>query len=285
MCRRIQSVTLVVAAALVLSSCVFSFFFPRHSSQFCLRLKGLPQTSTLSADNADAELVTEAGILAVSSGRPDLALNHLSTAMALEPRNPFPRYVKALVDLNLGHHEQYRQDCTEAVELFDGTGNVRCPWTLAWTYCLGHNSVANHLLVLQGMEDSALEEPESSFRRLIWGAALYRAYEYEEAVARLTEAEQLAQKPNASVESTTVYTWYFLSMAHRELGHEAEATRWLDKATEWTDQVERNSKEGTVALAWNHRLTLNVLGKEAGTLTSINLARYVGHPTSFAAPR
>jgi hypothetical protein len=37
------------------------------------------------------------------------------------------------------------------------------------------------------------------------------------------------------------FDWYFLSMAHWQLGHKEEARKWYDKAVEWTEK--NNPKE------------------------------------------
>jgi tetratricopeptide (TPR) repeat protein len=94
-------------------------------------------------------------------------------------------------------------------------------------------------------------------------AVLYRAGQFEKAIQRLTEADQLVEEPNPSLKSSPAYTWYFLAMAHHKLGHDAEAKDWLDRANEWTDKLLREHEEGTTTLTWNRRLTLKLLREEA----------------------
>ena len=52
-------------------------------------------------------------------------------------------------------------------------------------------------------------------------------------------------------------------LPQHDRGHDAEAEKWLDKATEWTDKILGEHKDGTSPLAWNRRLTLKLLRDEA----------------------
>ena len=76
------------------------------------------------------------------------------------------------------------------------------------------------------------------------------------------------EEQDATSKTSPAYTWYFLAMVHHKLGHEAEAEKWLDKATEWTDKVVREDEQGTAPLAWNRRLTLKLLREEAEAMTN-----------------
>ena len=66
--------------------------------------------------------------------------------------------------------------------------------------------------------------------------------------------------------SSPAYTWYFLAMAQHKLRHDAEAKKWVDKENEWTDKALAEHDEGTTPLAWNRKLTLELLREEAGKL-------------------
>ena len=267
MYRRLQPVALPIAATLVLGGCLTCFFFPRQVGDRYASMKGLTRVPDRSADGVDGRRAAMTGIDCARLGRLDLALDQFSTAVALEPRNALFRYWRALVQLDLGDHEQYRRDCGEAVEQFAGANDALQPYLVGWACCLAPDAVADYSPVLRCAEEHAQAEPEWIFWRLIWGAALYRAGQYEQAIGRLTEAEQLAQESDASLESPVVYTWYFLAMAHHKLGHDVEAKKWLDKTTEWTDNVLRDHEEGAAKAPWNRRLTLKLLREEAEGMT------------------
>ena len=270
MYRRLQPVALPIAATLVLGGCLTCFFFPRQVGDRYASMKGLTRVPDRSADGVDGRRAAMTGIDCARLGRLDLALDQFSTAVALEPRNALFRYWRALVQLDLGDHEQYRRDCGEAVEEFAGAKHALQPYVIGWTCCLAPDAVADYSPVLRWAEERSQADPEWSFWRLIWGAALYRAGQYEQAIGRLSEAEQLAQESDANPKSPPAYTWYFLAMAHHKLGHEAEPKQWLDKATDWTDNVVRQDEEGTTTLSSDRRLTLKLLGKEVETLLRTN---------------
>jgi hypothetical protein len=71
------------------------------------------------------------------------------------------------------------------------------------------------------------------------------------------------------------YSWFFLAMAHHRLGHAPEARQWLDKAIQATDRTLGASPApaqpppgdsdpaGVTPPAWNRRLTLDLLRREA----------------------
>jgi hypothetical protein len=67
------------------------------------------------------------------------------------------------------------------------------------------------------------------------------------------------------------WDWCFLSMAHRRLGHDAEARRCLAEAQRWVDEADRNlaadlpSTRSTWA-GWDEGPVYRLLLKEAGEL-------------------
>jgi len=71
------------------------------------------------------------------------------------------------------------------------------------------------------------------------------------------------------------YTWFFLAMAHHRLGHTAEAKKWLDKAAQWTDMVNRELQAGILPRhqsPWQRRLAFRLLREEAERLLGVKAA-------------
>ena len=67
-------------------------------------------------------------------------------------------------------------------------------------------------------------------------------------------------------------TWFFLAMAHHRLGHADEARRWLEKATQATEEALKPPAEppgksaepsGAIPPDWKRKLTLQLLRREA----------------------
>ena len=65
-------------------------------------------------------------------------------------------------------------------------------------------------------------QPEPDFLDTL-GAALYRAGRFEESIRRLEE--NIRERGGKSLPQD----WVFLALAHHQLGHRAEALRWLDR--------------------------------------------------------
>ncbi len=59
------------------------------------------------------------------------------------------------------------------------------------------------------------------------GVAQYRAGQCKEAVTTLSKSMELRSGGDA-------IDWFFLAMAHKQLGNQEEARQWYDKAVAWT---------------------------------------------------
>jgi hypothetical protein len=94
---------------------------------------------------------------------------------------------------------------------------------------------------------------------------LYRAGRFEDAVKRLTEAEE-AFKEAKSPRSSIVYNWLFQAMTEHRLGHAEEAKQWLAKAIKDIEQLPQDRPQVGAAMPWNRRLTLQLLRREAEEL-------------------
>ena len=91
---------------------------------------------------------------------------------------------------------------------------------------------------------------------------MFRAGQFEDAKQSLTAA---AEAPATAATSST-YVWYFLAMTNHRLGDHNEARKWLALATEFTSKILIESKAGRYHVAWNRRVTLELLDAEARAL-------------------
>ena len=82
------------------------------------------------------------------------------------------------------------------------------------------------------------------------GVAHYRTGNWKAAIPALEKFVQLSGGGDAS-------GWFFLAMAHWQLGNKTEARRWYDKAVEWTNRLEKSDEE------------LNRFQKEAADLLGV----------------
>ncbi len=73
----------------------------------------------------------------------------------------------------------------------------------------------------------------------IWntlGIALYRARQWQGAIEAFEKATELRGGGDSS-------DWFFLAMAHWQLGHKDEAREWYDKAVDWMDKNQPKNEE------------------------------------------
>jgi Flp pilus assembly protein TadD len=68
------------------------------------------------------------------------------------------------------------------------------------------------------------------------GVAQFRAENWQESINALQKSQGL-RKGGDSI------AWFFLSMAHWQLGNKDEARRWYDRAVEWMDRNKPDDEE------------------------------------------
>jgi tetratricopeptide (TPR) repeat protein len=113
------------------------------------------------------------------------------------------------------------------------------------------------------------------------GRALYCAGRFEEAAKHLTQAEA-AFKETTYPTSSIIYTRLFQAMTHQCLGHADQAKEWLEKAIKDIEQPPQDRPQDGAAMAWNRRLTLQILRREAEELLKEESA--TGHQQSEKKP-
>ena len=184
----------------------------------------------------------------------------------LEPGPTHDWYLSSLATLGGGLVDSYRHSCRKMLGRFVDTEKPADGMWVAWTCALAPESVDDYEAVLRLAERAVESNADSEFYLKTLGAVLYRAGRFEEAIERLTEADDLIKDPQVSSASSPAYTWYFLAMAHSKLGQDEESGKWFGMATEWSDRILANDKQGTVKTTWNRRLTLKLLRQEAGEM-------------------
>ncbi len=194
--------------------------------------------------------------------RPDV-IPYLVKMAQLQPDKAIYSYWAALAQLAGGPVDSYRDSCRDMVQKFQAAEAAGDRHWLAWTCALAPDAVEDYAPIVRLAEQAVESDPDSASYLNALGAILFRAGRCEDAVRRLGEASDLIRDADAPSKSAPAYTWYFLALAHQELGHEADAKSWLDKATAWTDQALREHEAGTAVVPWNRRLTLKLLRKEA----------------------
>jgi tetratricopeptide (TPR) repeat protein len=68
------------------------------------------------------------------------------------------------------------------------------------------------------------------------GLALYRAGDWKEALTALEKSMELRKGGDS-------FDWFFLAMAHDQLGDKKKAREWYDRATRWMDKNQAANEE------------------------------------------
>jgi tetratricopeptide (TPR) repeat protein len=120
----------------------------------------------------------------------------------------------------------FRKACEDMDRRFQDSKDAGAVHSIAWTRLLIGEALTyeekHRLLELAKYASDA--KPDSSAYRESYGAALFRAGKFQEAIDKLKIS---AEK---SANAKTVSHQYFLAMAHHRLGHDEEARAWLTKA-------------------------------------------------------
>ena len=185
-----------------------------------------------------------------------------------------PRTDGRLVSLRPGpigrrQDERVPPRCRTMLQQFGQTAQADDGHWIAWACTLAPDAITDWATAIALAEKAVQSDPKSATYLNTSGAVLYRAGRFDEALARLSEAEPLVQEPSEAIKSPPAYTWFFLAMTQQRLGHAEEAKQWLDKAVTWTDKTLAEADQGTADLPWNRRLTLKLLRDEATALLGV----------------
>ncbi|MCA9180413.1 MAG: tetratricopeptide repeat protein, partial [Planctomycetales bacterium] len=174
-------------------------------------------------------------------------------------------YELALAQLALGGVDDYRETCFKLLAHFGDLKVENEAHWLAWGCCLAPDAVSDFAVPIAAAEVALRFNPESVDHLTTLGAIQYRADQYDQALATLLQASELA---SAASTISPAYCWYFLAMTHQQLGRPADANEWLKKANEKTRE-ELGTEDQPRQAGWNRRLTLQLLREEAEQLVLI----------------
>ena len=222
-------------------------------------------TQLIEDDPNDVDLWYGRGQVFAELGQWANASADFTKTTELKTDNFSPHYWGALTQLGAGNRDGYLSSCSAMLEQFAETEDEQTANFTAWSCALAADAVDDFSLPVRLAKRTGERIPSNVFHLNTLGAVLYRAGRFDEALARLDEAESLQAKPDAQANSSAAYTWYFLAMTHYRLGHEEEARKWYDKAAAWTSSVLAPESEGSTpkpSVTWNRRLTLELLNNE-----------------------
>jgi len=91
-------------------------------------------------------------------------------------------------------------------------------------------------LAVELAEKAVQSNPQSGYYRNTLGVARYRAGDWEQASADLEQSIALGK-------GGTSFNWFFLAMAHWQLGNKEEARKGYDRAVEWLEKNQPQNEE------------------------------------------
>jgi tetratricopeptide (TPR) repeat protein len=169
----------------------------------------------------------------------------------------YPRYQAALLALALGEHEQYQADCEAMLDTFKDTEQtIASHYFAVWTCVLGPDAVDDYAMALQLAQKTGDAAPEDQFSITVLGAAQFRDGQFDKAM----ESFSAASGGEESEKTSNAYIAYFRSMTEYQLNRPEAARESLAQANKMAD-AELNDADNPPA--WNRKLTLQLLRKEA----------------------
>ncbi len=172
----------------------------------------------------------------------------------------YQRYSAALLYLQMGENEKYRESVHAMQQRFATTEHSNSQHFVGWTACLVPDALEDYSTVLALAEKAVTTDPENDQYQKTLAATRFRAGEHDAARELLLKIAQRDENPDAKANSSPAYGWYFLAMTQQALGNTEDAETYLAKANDWTNGILSDEANPP---AWNRRLTLELLRDEA----------------------
>jgi Flp pilus assembly protein TadD len=168
-------------------------------------------------------------------GQFDQALADLSRALELEGKRTDALFARATAYARLGKWDEALADRSRLLELVPrnpvGLNNVA--WLLAT--CPEERLRDPKRAVELARKAVELAAKEGNYWNTL-GAAEYRAGNWKGALEAVEKSMALRQGGDA-------FDWFFLAMAHRQLGDKDQARKWHDQAVQWMEKNKPDDEE------------------------------------------
>ena len=151
----------------------------------------------------------------------------------------YTRRIKANPEDALSYYRRavsyvYLQDREKAFADLEKYGAAAYEYdSIAWRLARRPQEVVDPEIVVDLSRKAHEMQPENWRYLRGLGAAYYRAGRWEEAITTLTKSTELVDGENGSM-------YFFLAMAHWQLGNKAAAANWYNKAMEWIENSNIN---------------------------------------------
>ncbi len=157
------------------------------------------------------------------------------------PRRPSVDWIEYGAVLVLaGDQAGSRRLCDQMVELLKQPGSDRDLLKLEVAARLSRNSVASGVppeLIVRWADAALRIVPDNRWYDYLAGAARLRGRGQDESALRMLNT---ANRGKSGWHGAGMF-WYALAIAHRRLGHDGDARRWLDRADAWMADRDREA--------------------------------------------
>jgi tetratricopeptide (TPR) repeat protein/serine/threonine protein kinase len=189
----------------------------------------------LELDPKDARAHNGLGGVLANQGKPDAALAHFRKAHELNPKDAVIHTNLCRVLNQQGRFGEVIAVYKKVLELDPGNTDVRndLAWALATCPDLRQRNATEAVKLAEAAVRQAPRDGN------VWntlGVARYRAGDWKGAREALGQSTQLHQGGGAS-------DWFFLAMAHWQLGQKDKARRWYGRSVRWMDEHDPQNEE------------------------------------------
>lgn len=167
-----------------------------------------------------------------------------------------PFYYGVLNKLVLGDIDSAANTVAEMIRLLGDSNHPTTQHFIVWSASLAPGLVDDYQALVSLARRGVGNDPDNQQYSNGFGAILMRAGKYDEAIGHLQKASAVGEDGSTS----SSYTRYFQAMTEHHLGNSDAAVDLLDQANKSSDQELADSP------AWNRRLTLELLRREAESL-------------------
>jgi tetratricopeptide (TPR) repeat protein len=168
-------------------------------------------------------------------GELEKAIADYDKAIRLDPEYAFAFCHRALARAKLGQIEEALRNVSKASEITHPHPLRQSK--LAWLLATSPDArLRNADRAVELAQQTVEQSPKVGIFWKTLGVAQYRAGDWKAAVESLEKASELGCYANDP-------GWFFLAMAHWQLGEQEEARRWYDKAVAWMEKDRPKDEE------------------------------------------
>ena len=236
----------------------------REQDKYKLALADLNKAIELLTDDGDLEAYISRAALFVNMEQFDKAITDYEKYVELSSNSlsNYTSYQGALFSIAGNDMLRYQELCQKMLINFADLDEALATHFTAWACALAPNAIEDYTSAIQLARHAVEQEPDNQQHLNGLGAILMRSGQYDAAKVELEMALAAGESDNTS----SNYIRYFLAMTEHHLERkQAAEDQLLTANTEATKELEDTEKPP----AWNRKLTLELLRKEAEVLIQV----------------